>query len=106
MSLIRLTKLEVFVQEKNSCGRFKNNFSRVTATADISINFLSFKSTPVLGLCPGTFSRETQYMYFNQSVENAGVAFVKGADERTEFFEKNKQTVIYDEQVSTNKAKD
>ena len=28
----------------------------------------------------------------NQSVENAGVAFIKGADERNEFFEKiNKQ---------------
>ena len=28
------------------------------------------------------------YIYFNQSVENAGVAFVKGADERNKFFEK------------------
>ena len=26
--------------------------------------------------------------YKNQSVENAGVAFVKGADERNKFFEK------------------
>ena len=26
--------------------------------------------------------------YFNQSVENAGVAFAKGANERDEFFEK------------------
>ena len=34
----------------------------------------------------------------NQSVENAGVAFVKKANERNEFFEKNEQTVIYDEQ--------
>ena len=35
----------------------------------------------------------------NQSVENAGVAFVKGANERNEFFEKKKnQTEIYDEQ--------
>ena len=44
----------------------------------------------------------------NQSVENAGVAFVKGAKERNEFFLKNKQTVIhvYDEQVRRNKAKD
>ena len=43
----------------------------------------------------------------NQSVKkNAGVAFVKGADERNEFFEKNKQTVMYDERVWTNKAKD
>ena len=41
-----------------------------------------------------------------QSVENASVAFVKGADERNDFFEKNKQTVMYDEQVRTNKAKD
>ena len=46
---------------------------------------------------------------FNQSVENAGVAFVKGASERNEFFENNnnnKQTVMYDEQVRTNKARD
>ena len=42
----------------------------------------------------------------NQSVENAGVAFVMGADERNEFFEKNKQTVMYDEQVRKNKVKD
>ena len=42
----------------------------------------------------------------NQSVENVGVAFVKGANERNKFFEKNKQTVMYDEQVRTNKAKD
>ena len=26
--------------------------------------------------------------YFDQSVKNAGVAFVKGANERNEFFEK------------------
>ena len=42
----------------------------------------------------------------NQSVEDAGVAFVKGAYERNDYFEKNKQTVIYDEQVWTKKAKD
>ena len=42
----------------------------------------------------------------NQSVENAGVAFVKGANERNEFFVKYKQTVMYDEEVQTNKAKD
>ena len=42
----------------------------------------------------------------NLSVENAGVAFVKGANERNEFFEKNKQTVISNEQVRTNKAED
>ena len=41
----------------------------------------------------------------NQSVENAGVAFVKGTNERNEFFEKNKQTVMYDEQVRTNKVR-
>ena len=42
----------------------------------------------------------------NQSVENAGVAFVKGADERNKLFEKkNKQSVMYDEQVRANKAK-
>ena len=42
----------------------------------------------------------------SQSVENPGVAFVKGANERNEFFKKkkNKQTVMYDEQVRTNKA--
>ena len=43
---------------------------------------------------------------FGQSVENAGVAFVKGPNERNEFLEKNNQTVIYDEQARTNKAKD
>ena len=42
----------------------------------------------------------------NQSVENAGVAFVKGANERNAFFEKDKQIVMYDEQVRTKKAKD
>ena len=36
----------------------------------------------------------------NQSVKNAGVAFVKGANERNEFFEN------IDEQVRTNTAKD
>ena len=34
----------------------------------------------------------------NQSVENPGVAFVKGANGSNELFEKNKQTVMYDEQ--------
>ena len=46
----------------------------------------------------------------NQSFENADVAFVKGADERNKFFEKNKQsviiTVMYDEHVWANKAKE
>ena len=41
----------------------------------------------------------------NQSVENAGVAFVKGANERNVFFFLNKQTVVYDEQVRTIKGK-
>ena len=41
----------------------------------------------------------------NQSVQNAGVAFVKGADERNKFFEKNKQSVMFDEQVRANKAR-
>ena len=40
----------------------------------------------------------------NQSVENAGVAFVKEADERNKVVEKNK--VVYDEQVRVNNAKD
>ena len=35
----------------------------------------------------------------NQSVENAGVAFVEGADER------NKQSVMYDEQVQANRPR-
>ena len=43
---------------------------------------------------------------FSQSVEKADVAFVKGADERNKFFEKYKQSVMYDEQVWANKAKD
>ena len=42
----------------------------------------------------------------NKSVENADVAFVKEADERTKLLEKNKQSVVYDEQVRANKAKD
>ena len=43
----------------------------------------------------------------NQSVENAGVAFGKGANERNKFFEKkNKQSVMHDEQMRANKAKD
>ena len=37
---------------------------------------------------------ETNVAYLNQSIENADVAFVKGANERNEFFEKNEQTVI------------
>ena len=44
--------------------------------------------------------------FINQGVGNDGVAFIKAADERNEFFEKKKQTVIYDKQVRTNKAKD
>ena len=38
----------------------------------------------------------------NQSVENAGVAFVKGANERNEFFDIIIYAIIYDEQVQTN----
>ena len=38
----------------------------------------------------------------NQSIENACVAFVNGANERNEFFRKHKQTEIYDEQVQEN----
>ena len=45
-------------------------------------------------------------MFLYQSVENAGVAFVKGADERNKFFEKKKKSVMYDEQVRANKEKD
>ena len=41
----------------------------------------------------------TRQLRYNQSVESAGVAFVKRANERNKFFEKNKQTVIYDEQA-------
>ena len=37
---------------------------------------------------------ETNVAYLNHSIENADVAFVKGANERNEFFEKNEQTVI------------
>ena len=39
------------------------------------------------------------------SFGNAGVAFDKGADERNDF-EKNKQSVMYDEQKRAKKAKD
>ena len=53
-----------------------------------------------------TFNSITINTGKNQSVENADVAFVKGANERNEFFEKDKQTVMYDERGRTNKAKD
>ena len=33
----------------------------------------------------------------DQSIENAGVAFVKDANERNEFCDKYKQAVMYDE---------
>ena len=40
--------------------------------------------------CPCLLFRVRGYTVhvFNQSVENAGVAFVKGANERNKFFEK------------------
>ena len=41
---------------------------------------------------------EAKLKHKNQSVENACVAFVKGANERNELFEKKKQTGMYDEQ--------
>ena len=41
-----------------------------------------------------------------KALKNTGVAFVKGANERNEFFENNKQTVMYDEQFRTNEVKD
>ena len=37
-----------------------------------------------------------------KALKNAGVAFVKGADERNKFFEKNKQSVMFDEHVWVN----
>ena len=43
----------------------------------------------------------------DQGVENVGLAFVKEANERNEFFEKiNKQFLMYGEQVRSNKVKD
>ena len=49
----------------------------------------------------------TQQRYNQKSIDqSAGVAFVKGADERNKFFEKNKQSEMYDEQVRAKKAKD
>ena len=51
-------------------------------------------------------SKDHHIQLENQSVGYAGVAFVYGANERNEFLEKNIQTVIFDEQVQTNKAKD
>ena len=47
-----------------------------------------------------------QYNTEKKSVQKAGVAFVKEASERNEFFEKNKQAAMYDKQVRTNKTKD
>ena len=60
---------------------------------------------------PSDLGTKTLTKILNQSVEDAGVAFVKGANERKEFFEKNKQTVIYDKQAgrirqSTNTLRD
>ena len=46
------------------------------------------------------------YGSINQNVENAGVVFVKAADDRYKFFEKISKSVMYDEQVRANKAKD
>ena len=46
------------------------------------------------------------HTFLNQSVENTGVAFVKGANERNEFFEKINKKAMYDEEVRTNKARD
>ena len=43
---------------------------------------------------------------YNQSVENAGIAFVKGDNERKWVPWKNRQTVMYNKQGQTNKAKD
>ena len=54
---------------------------------------------------PGT-KLDITFLRINHSVENTGVAFVKGANDRNESFENIKQTLIYDEQVRTNKAKD
>ena len=67
-----------------------------------------------LQICGNTVNRFCYYKFWlcpikieeNQSAENAGVAFVKVANERNEYFWENKQTVMYDEQVRTNKAKD
>ena len=42
----------------------------------------------------------------NQSVKNAECGICKDVNERNELFEKNKQTVMFDEQYRTNKAKD
>ena len=42
-------------------------------------------------------------MGLNQSVESAGMAFVKGANCKELIIWKNKQAIIYDEQAWTNK---
>ena len=41
---------------------------------------------------------------YNQNVENAGVAFVKAANERNELFKK--KTGMYSKRIRTNKAND
>ena len=52
-------------------------------------------------------TKELEGVFYNPGVENAGVAFVKGANERNEFFEKiNIIIVIDDEQVRKNKTND
>ena len=52
-------------------------------------------------LCPDKHGRECLKTIQDQSVEYAGVAFVKGTKKRNKFFAKNKQMVKYDEQVRT-----
>ena len=46
-----------------------------------------YRETP-LQTASGSLCRKQLHLNINQSVENAGVAFVKGADERNKFVEK------------------
>ena len=45
------------------------------------------------------------WYWYNQSVENPGVTFVKGASERNEFFEKQTNNNVQ-QRGRTNKAED
>ena len=83
---------------QNTRLRIHQPFSR-TFFVFFSPRFVNLNATQLLNIVSYT-------TIYNQSVENAGVAFVKGADVRSKFFEENKRSVMYDEQVWANKAKD
>ena len=65
--------------------RLSKNFFKFAETKEVP------KKWPYL---PQMFQRKNN----NKGVENAGVTFVEGANERNEFFEKINKQLIYDKQ--------